>query len=183
MPNDPNQNPEPGQAPQTDGETPPAVAFAAWLDAQPDEVKQAFEGHVAGLKSALHKERDAREALEKAGAAHDGELATQAEAAEQRAATAEAKLAELAGLPAQVTRYKTALQAHVQQARATVPEHVQTLLDRLDPVEQLEYLSANAGQFPPLNPGGPTNAPARGSQANDLNAEEKRQRAWRLPSL
>ena len=198
---DPNQNPEPEpkQEPPADGGTPKSVDFSEWLKTQSDEVKQAFEGHVEGLKGALATERDARKALEKAKTdaqkaeddaakqrlEEEGKFKELAEAAEKRATDAETQLAEMASLPDQVKRYKEALEGYVAKAREGVPDHVQTLLNRLDPVEQLDYLTENIDKFKPgdTNPGGPPNDPARGSHSDELTDDEKRKRSWRPRSL
>ena len=194
MPDDVNKDSQ-GE-PKADGGTPQPVDFAKWLETQPDEIKQAFGEHVAGLKSALDTERDAHKALEKAQKdaqkakddaekqrlANEGKYQELAEAADKRALAAEAKIAELEPVATQLERYKTALDGYVKQARAAVPTHVQTLLDRLDPVEQLDYLSKNADAFGSKSPGGPTNSPARGKGA-ELSDEERRRSAWAPRSL
>ena len=73
--------------------------FDAWLDEQPQHVKQGLEGHTTGLKTALETERNQRKELAKevkrlSGTAEKGseaekalgEMSTRLEQAEQRAA-------------------------------------------------------------------------------------------------
>jgi hypothetical protein len=49
-----------------DSETPEPLNFETWHEAQPEPVKILLQSHVAGLKSALTSERDARTTAEKA---------------------------------------------------------------------------------------------------------------------
>jgi len=39
--------------------------FEAWLAQQPDDVREMYERHISGLKSALEREREAHKTLEK----------------------------------------------------------------------------------------------------------------------
>lgn len=82
--------------------TPEAAApfsFDEWLEEQPDHVKQGYEGHTSGLKTALETERSQRKALaselkklsgqaEKGSEAEKalGEMSSRLEQAEQRVA-------------------------------------------------------------------------------------------------
>jgi hypothetical protein len=177
--------------PSGSGATPTPLEFEAWLATQDAGVKAAYAAHVATLEGTLKSEREARKAAEREQAARkkaeedaekerlaaEGKFKELAEAADKRALAAEAKIAELEPVATQLERYKTALDGYVKAARAAVPAHVQTLLDRLDPVEQLDYLSKNADAFGTKPPGGPLNNPARGNGA-ELNDEERRRRSW-----
>jgi hypothetical protein len=67
--------------------------------------------------------------------------------AEQRAA----RLAELEPLTKQVEtakeeadRYRKAIAKYADDAKKAVPEHVRALLDKLDPIDQLDWLATNA---------------------------------------
>ena len=44
---------------------------------------------------------------------------------------------------AQLGRYKGALEAHLATQRDSLPDHIMDLLDRFDPVDQLEWLAKN----------------------------------------
>jgi len=48
---------------RNEGETP--KDFEAWLAQQPDDVREMYERHISGLKSALEREREAHRTLEK----------------------------------------------------------------------------------------------------------------------
>ena len=185
---------QPPAASEGDGETPP-FDFTAWLVGQSDEIKAAFEGHVSGLKSALDAERAQRKETEKSDkarkkAAEDaeqerlkaqGEYQKLAEQAQGRAQDLETKLAELEPLPEQLERYKGALEGYVKAAREGVPAHVIPLLERLDPIEQLEYLTAHAEELRKPT-GGPLNQPSRGVR-HEMPEDERRKQAFRIRSL
>ncbi len=159
--------------------------FEAWLKAQPEPVQAGLTGHIKGLKTALDSERASREAAEKEARAKakaeeaaarkqledQGKFKELADTAQAQVAQLTAKVAELEPLAVQVERYKTALLAQVKVARDGIPAHVGELLDRMDPVEQLEYLSKHAKELRPAQTGGPTNSPLRGSAPGLSDAE------------
>lgn len=66
-----------------------------------------------------------------------------AEKSTAKAASLEAQLAELDSLKEKQDKYEKALKTYVDSLRKGIPEHVIMLLDKLDPVEQLEYISTN----------------------------------------
>lgn len=59
----------------------------------------------------------------------------------------ESKLAEFEAAKETLEKYKGALEAHLQTQRADLPGHITALLDKLDPVDQLEYIAKNAGEL------------------------------------
>lgn len=61
--------------------------------------------------------------------------------------TLEAKLAEVESAQQTLDRYKGALEAHLKTQREGLPAHILALLDKLDAVDQLEYIAANAGEL------------------------------------
>ena len=48
---------------------------------------------------------------------------------------------------AQAEKYKAALEAHLKAQTEKLPKHIKTLLEKMDPVEQIEYLTANAKEL------------------------------------
>ena len=58
-----------------------------------------------------------------------------------------AKLAELEPLSEQVTRYKGALEKYLANEKKDLPKHVLVLLEKLDPVEQIEYIATNRAEL------------------------------------
>ena len=70
------------------------------------------------------------------------------ELAEKRAgeiAALQTKATEQESIAQERDRYKAALEAQLKTAREGLPPHIVTLLDKLDPVEQLNYIAQNAG--------------------------------------
>jgi len=105
----PDVNVDANETPQGSGETPQVPeTWDAFLEAQPEPVKQLFSQHVQGLKAALSTERDQRRDFEKqlrdvAKQLEDGseakaqleQLSSQYEEAERRLAFYESAPAEL----------------------------------------------------------------------------------------
>ena len=180
---EPTTNPE--------GGTPPA-SFEAWLAAQTEEVKALYTQHVTGLKGALDSEREQRKQAEKAAKerakaeedaerkrlAEQGEFKTLAEQAQAKAQELEARVNELTPLGEQLTRYREALEGYAKAAREGVPAHVTELLDRMDPIDQLGYLTKHAAELR-KTPGGLPSNPARNANTG-LSDEERARRAARV---
>jgi hypothetical protein len=90
------------------------------------------------------KERDKeKEELELKQLEEKEEWKKLAEKSTAKVTTLEAELAALISLKEKQDKYEKALKTYVDSLRKGIPEHVVTLLDKLDPVEQLEYISAN----------------------------------------
>lgn len=70
-------------------------------------------------------------------------------------------------------KYKTALEAHVKERRTGLPDHITALLDVLDPVAQLEWLTKNADK---LGGGSREGVPATPRQQGN-QTEAQRQKA------
>ena len=176
---------------QSAGGTPPA-SFEAWLAAQTDEVRALYTQHVTGLKGALDSEREQRKQAEKAAKerakaeedaerkrlAEQGEFKTLAEQAQAKAAELETRVNELTPLGEQLTRYREALEGYAKAAREGVPAHVTELLDRMDPIDQLDYLTKHAAELR-KTPGGLPSNPARNANTG-LSDEERARRAARV---
>lgn len=99
-------------------------------------------------------DREARRNAEKAQ--KDREAAEAAKLAEQQefkqlADNATAKLstveADLAATKEKAERYETALTAYLATLRKTVPAHLIGLLDKLDPVDQIDWIAANGDKL------------------------------------
>lgn len=103
--------------------------------------RQAAEAELASIKA--EREKTEREQAEKNG---------------EWQKLAEKHTAELSDLKPKLTtaeadrdRYSEALSKHVKHLRKDVPEHISALLDRLDPVDQLDWITKNQDQ---IGPGG-----------------------------
>jgi hypothetical protein len=127
--------------------TPAAKTFATEADFQA-EVDRILKDRLERAETkAQEKARKAAEQAEAEAAARNGEWK---DLAEKRGASLSALETEKATLAEQsdaqkatLARYEKALKMHVEAQSADVPEGVKTLLGKLDPVEQLEWLAAN----------------------------------------
>lgn len=127
--------------------TAPAKSFATEADFQA-EVDRILKDRLERAETkAQEKARKAAEAAEAEAAAKNGEWKDLAEKRGATLATLESENATLTeqtdAQKATLTRYEKALKAHVEAQSADVPDGVKTLLSKLDPVEQLEWLAAN----------------------------------------
>lgn len=103
--------------------------------------------------------------------------------AEQRAT----KIAELEPLTEQVDRYQGALTSLLTAEKQNVPEHVAALLDKLDPVEQLEWIASNRDKLAPASesngddaePKKPKGIPSTPPRGDTRGAIEEQRRAAR----
>jgi hypothetical protein len=164
--------------------------FESWLKDQPENVRKAFESHTTGLRGALKTERETRQSLEKAAkdaekakqdadaetARKNGEWQKLAEQSDAKAKSLEAQLAELTPHKDRAERFGKALEAYLKTQREGLPAHILPLLDKLDPVEQLEYIAANAATLKKAPAGGPPATPpaADPSEANKANQDKNR---------
>ena len=121
-------------------------------ESQPESGKTFTQADIDRIvKDRLEREKSAREkATAKAKEEADAEALKKnqewqalAEKNETRANELLAKLGELEPLGDQVTRYKGALEKYLATKKKDLPKHVLVLLEKLDPIEQIEYLAAN----------------------------------------
>lgn len=121
---------------------------------------ERFKEVNAKLKE-LTKWREDQEAAQTAATAQakadqEKQLAEQAQwqtLAEQRAADLATAATERDALRQRSATYETALKAILETQRKGLPQHLLTLLDRLDPAEQLQYLATNATELSKGNNG------------------------------
>lgn len=150
------------------GQTPPKPEEKVFSQAQVDAI----------VTDRLQRERDknkadadkaAREAADRA-AAEQGEFKKLAEQRQARVTELEAQVAESDAVKAKADRYEAALTAHLETQRKDLPKHVTELLDKLDPVDQLEWIAKHRDELgggttrtgPPASPrsNGQTNGKA-----------------------
>jgi len=86
-----------------------------------------------------------------------------------------ARTEELEKANARASRYQQALEAHLKTQTAGLPEYITSLLSKLDPVEQLEYIAANQEKLTSKAGVPPTPKPTGGQ----LTPEERRKKAYR----
>jgi hypothetical protein len=130
----------------------PAAEPVSAAESQPESGKTFTQADIDRIvKDRLEREKSAREkatakAKEEAEAEalkKNQEWQALAEKNETRANELLAKLGELEPLGDQVTRYKGALEKYLATEKKDLPKHVLVLLEKLDPIEQIEYLAAN----------------------------------------
>jgi hypothetical protein len=87
-----------------------------------------------------------------------------------------AKVAELEPVSAQTDRYRGALETFLTAEKKDLPGHVLVLLEKLDPVDQAEYLAANREELLPKSAAG---VPASPEPKERTLSEEDLERARR----
>lgn len=65
----------------------------------------------------------------------------------KRVAELEGQVSEMTSVREQADRYKGALEKYLVAEKKDLPKHVLTLLEKLDPVDQIEYIAANRAEL------------------------------------
>lgn len=65
----------------------------------------------------------------------------------KRVAELESQVSELTTVREQADRYKGALEKYLVAEKKDLPKHVLTLLEKLDPIDQIEYIAANRAEL------------------------------------
>jgi hypothetical protein len=105
-----------------------------------DALKERLE---RAQKKADKLAAEAREKAEADAAVKNGEWQKLAETRESKLKELSAQLETIPGLQTKAERYEKALNAYLATQRSGLPAHVTVLLDKLDPVDQLEYIAKN----------------------------------------
>lgn len=117
------------------------------------ESEEAYQADIeAKLKERLERERKkaeqatlkAKADAEAEAAKKNGEWQKLAEQREAEAAALTKKLAELEPVSGKAERYEATLKKYLEAQKKDLPAHILALLEKLDPVDQLEYITANA---------------------------------------
>lgn len=162
---------DPGQADQNAGKEKLVSMTEADLQKRIDDVvKERLEREKKKTEEATRKAREEAEAKALADQQKWQELA---EKHAKRVTELEAQAAQLQPMQEQVERYKGALEKQLKSVKAGLPAHLTALLDKLDPVEQMEYIAANADAFKRPDGVPPSPDPAKAGQLS----EEERQKA------
>lgn len=141
----------------------PAVTFATEADFQrrvDDMLRERLERERVKAEKAAAK---AREDAQAEAAAKNGEWQQLAETRAAKIAEMEAQLAGLDATTARAQRFEAALAQQVGALRKDLPKHLAPLLDKLDVVEQLEWLAANRQELAAKLSGVPPTPRAQGS--------------------
>jgi hypothetical protein len=141
----------------------------AYID---DKLKERLE---RAQRSADKKAQEAREQAAADAAAKNGEWQKLAESREGKIKELSAQVETITSLQEKADKYEKALKAHLDTQRTGLPAHVLVLLDKLDPVEQLEYIAKNhdalAAPAQKRSNGVPPTPPA--GDLGELTAEEQ----------
>ena len=156
----------------------PAIAFATEAEFQrkvEDLLKERLDREA---KKADAKAQKAREEAQAEAAAKNGEWQQLAEQRAAKIAELETQTAALDAATTKAQRYEQALAKQVEALRKDVPKHLAPLLDKLDVVEQLEWLAANRDAIAPKQPNGvPASPRAQGGMDAAAQAEARQQAA------
>lgn len=174
--NDPKTGTGPGEQDPKTGEE---VSFTPEQQAHIDKV---IGDRLARARKKWEEEADeakkkAAEEAEQRRLAEQKEFEQLANKRAEMISELEVKLAEFQELEKTVERYKTALQTHLETQRAGLPEHVTALLDKLDPVEQLEYVASHNEALRKGTAGVPPTPPSGKRGLDQLTEDERRQRS------
>lgn len=133
------------------------------------------------------REKNERESNERAAEAERKALTEQSkfkELSETLQGQLDAKATEVTTLQARLEAAEKALTSSLEGLRKDIPQHIITLLDKMTPADQLEYISTNAEQLKPPPANGSTdgsrqtshvpNTPPPGG-ANLTDEERRRQ--------
>lgn len=171
-----------GQPPATtgdatgDGDTPVTTADKTFTQADVDRIiKERLEREQEKARKAEEK---ARKEAELAGLAQQQEWQTLAAKRQEALQEMEERLKPFEDMQEKLGKYEKALNAFLQGQLAGVPDHVVDLLKGRDPVEQLDWLTANRDKFAqqPQTPLGTTPAPTQPGRMTD---EQRRKLAFK----
>lgn len=100
--------------------------------------------------------------------------------AEALEADLQARSTEAETLKAKAERYEQALSAQLMALREGLPAHIITLLDRLDPVDQLEYIATNREALvgkQQAGGGGVPASPKPKGESGEISEDERRKQS------
>lgn len=129
------------------------------------------------IKERLEREKTAREkSAAKAREEAEAEGLKKSEEWQALAKKLEARVGELEPIGEQVTRYKSVLEKYLEAEKKDLPKHVLVLLEKLDPADQMEYLSTNREELGKVGKleGVPASPQARGRSISEEEQEAAR---------
>jgi ribonucleoside-triphosphate reductase len=159
---------------------PPAEAKKTDTPAEPMIPKTRFDevnNKLKEIQSQLDAKTKAEQEAEEARLKEKEDFKTLAEQHKARVADLEPKVE---ALDKETRRYKEALEAQLKTAKSQVPEHLHSLLEKLDPVEQLKWIADNADKIKEQSnklsgiPRTPKPVGDNGKQADELQAKQRR---------
>jgi hypothetical protein len=134
-----------GQEPNTESASDAGrvVESAQTVDSLPDWA----QGLISELRSENAGHRKAKKAAEQAAQKAEEERLAKQEEWQQLAEQRQARISELEPLSEDVERYKGAVEGLLEAQRKGLPDYVIALLDRLDPVDQLQWIAENGDKM------------------------------------
>lgn len=151
--------------------------------------KKDLQAHIDGIvKERLDREREkaeknAEETRKKAeadAAAKNGEWQKLAEQREAELSEKAKALEELTSLKERAERYEKTMKAQLEAARKGLPDPITALLDKMDTMDQLEWLAENKSKLnvkgPPDTPSGSGNGGGTEEEKNALKEFQQRTR-------
>ena len=150
------------------------VEFNAEQQAKIDTIiSERLKREREGWEKKLEQERErARREAEEEQLEEQEEYRKLAEKRQERLAELEVEVEKAQDWKRDRDRLRTTLKGVLEQRRDGLPDHVIALLDRLDPVEQLEYLAENAEALQKPRPAGPPESP-RPQEKGELTQDER----------
>lgn len=112
------------------------------------EIDQIIKDRLAReSKKSEEKAEQARKQAEEDALAKNSEFQKLAEKRQGTITELEAKVKEFSSIQETADRYKGALESYLTEAKKGLPKHVLPLVDKLDVVEALAYITANASEL------------------------------------
>lgn len=159
--------------------TPPAQQAATFTQADVDRiVTERLEREKNRSLEASKKAADEAAAKALKDNAQFKELSeTQAKTLLDKETALTTATAQMETIATERNKYKDALEAHVKERRTGLPDHISALLDVLDPLAQLDWLTKNAAKLGGTTREGVPATPKQQGGQNKENEEEARARA------
>lgn len=154
--------------------TPPAQQAATFTQADIDRIvterleREKRKGDEAAKKSA----EDAAAKALKDNAQFKELSEKQAQAILDKETALHAATTQAETVTQERDKYKSALEQHVKERRTGLPDHITALLDVLDPVAQLEWLSKNAEKLTGTNREGVPPTPKAQGNLNEAQRQQ-----------
>lgn len=137
----PNPDPKPTDPPAPNPDPPKPDGERQYTKAEMEAiVKDRLDRQTKAAEAKAQKDREEAEA---ARLKEQGDFEKLANQRQQTITELEAKVAAGDEYKARADRYEGALKTHLETQRKDLPAHITALLDRMDPVDQLDYIATN----------------------------------------
>lgn len=166
----------------TDGQNPATPPATNGGDQQKPEEKQFTQADIERIiAERLDRERKkAEEKAAKAQAEAEAKALAEQNQFKELAEKHAQRIAQLEAIEPKAQRYEAALVKLLEAQRKSIPDHVITLLDKLDPADQLEWIAGNQSKLAQ-----PSGAPAtpKASASNATPEEKERARLMQAKQI